>query len=390
MKVALVAPTYLPARRANTIQVMKMCQALVINGANVRLAVPADHVEKRVGFDSSGYSWENLAKLYGLQVSFPVDWLPSHPWLRRYDYGWRAVAWAEDWGAEVIYTRLPQAAVIASWRDMKTVLEVHDLPQGALGPILFRFFLIGAGTQRIAVVSQSLLTDLIARFKFPDRPAFSVVAPDGVDLERYADLPEPQEARRILAEKTGIPLYPDGFTIGYTGHLYEGRGLSLILEMASQLEEVTVLIVGGNPSQVSLLRQKVAKQNLRNVILTGFVDNSELPNYQAACELLLMPYQTRVAASSGGDIGQYLSPLKMFEYMACGRVILSSDLPVLREVLNSQNARLLPPDDMTAWVSAIQELRQNLQIRNKLSEQARQDVRAFTWESRARRILEGI
>ena len=42
--------------------------------------------------------------------------------------------------------------------------------------------------------------------------------------------------------------------------------------------------------------------------------------------------------------------MKMFEYMAAGRAILSSDLPVLREVLNEENAILLPPDEPAAWV----------------------------------------
>jgi len=104
----------------------------------------------------------------------------------------------------------------------------------------------------------------------------------------------------------------------------------------------------------------------------------------------MMPYQPRVAASSGGDIGRYLSPMKMFEYMASGRAILSSDLPVLREVLTSQNALLLPPEDVVVWVTALQELRQNPHLRNGLAEQARRDVVRFTWESRAKRVLEGI
>ncbi len=390
MKVAIVAPTYLPARRANTIQVMKMCQALVVNGAHVRLAVPANRSGQRGNLGSADYGWEHLANFYGLRVAFPIDWLPAHPILRRYDYGWLAVGWADGWGADIIYTRLPQAAAIASWRGKKTILEVHDLPQGVLGPLLFRLFLKGKGAQRVVLVSRPLLTDLGQSFNFPESPPFSIIASDGVDLERYADLPEPREARRILAEKSGLPLDPDRFTMGYSGHLYAGRGMTLMLEMASQVEEVTFLIVGGEPSQVSLLREKVARRGLRNVILTGFVANAELPGYQAACEALMMPYQPRVAASSGGDIGRYLSPMKMFEYMASGRAILSSDLPVLREVLTSQNALLLPPEDVVVWVTALQELRQNPHLRNGLAEQARRDVVRFTWESRAKRVLEGI
>jgi glycosyltransferase involved in cell wall biosynthesis len=129
---------------------------------------------------------------------------------------------------------------------------------------------------------------------------------------------------------------------------------------------------------------------LHNLILTGFVPNAELPIYQAACEVLLMPYQTQVAASSGGDIGRYLSPMKLFEYLACGRAILASDLSVLQEILNPQNAVILPRDDLDAWVEALITLRDDIPRRMALGAQARQDAEMYTWEKRASRILDGF
>jgi glycosyltransferase involved in cell wall biosynthesis len=100
-----------------------------------------------------------------------------------------------------------------------------------------------------------------------------------------------------------------------------------------------------------------------------------------------MPYQRNVSASSGGDIARYLSPMKLFEYLACGRPILSSDLPVLREVLNPKNAVLLPPDEIEAWVAAIRELRHNPAQCAAMAAQAQQDVQQYSWEARAARIL---
>jgi glycosyltransferase involved in cell wall biosynthesis len=129
---------------------------------------------------------------------------------------------------------------------------------------------------------------------------------------------------------------------------------------------------------------------LNNVFLTGFVPNAELPLYQAASDALLMPYQHRVSASSGGDIGAYLSPMKLFEYMACGRPILSSDLPVLGEILNPENAVLLPSDDVDAWVSTVQELHPSPDRCHALGDQARRDVRRYTWKARSERILKDL
>ena len=115
-----------------------------------------------------------------------------------------------------------------------------------------------------------------------------------------------------------------------------------------------------------------------------------ITRFQAACDVLLMPYQRRVSASSGGDIGSFLSPMKMFEYLACGRVIISSNLPVLLEVLNETNAILLPPEDPALWVSAILEIKEDHTRRETLGNNARRDAKSYTWESRAARIFSAV
>jgi glycosyltransferase involved in cell wall biosynthesis len=66
-----------------------------------------------------------------------------------------------------------------------------------------------------------------------------------------------------------------------------------------------------------------------------------------------MPYKSKVAGNSGGDIAQVTSPMKLFEYLACGRAILTSDLPVLREVLSENNAAFYPPERSTFHAGAI-------------------------------------
>lgn len=382
MKIALIAPTALPARRANTIQVMKMAQALASCGHTVRLAAPLPPGEA-----GGPVRWEELTRLYGLQpgeaARFSIEWLPARPALRRYDYAWRALRWARGWGAGVLYTRLPQAAALASWQGFPTVFEAHDLPQGRMGPFLFRSFLAGSGKRRLVVITQALAADLAGRYDLPAGPPFTCVAPDGVDLARFAALPAPEAARR----KLGLP---EAFTAGYTGHLYAGRGAELLLDVAGRLPGVRFLLAGGEPADVARVQAQVEQRSLQNVTLTGFIPNLDLPIYQAACEALLMPYQRRVAASSGGDISRYLSPMKLFEYLACGRAVLSSDLPVLREVLNERNAVLLSAEDRQAWADALQALQADPERRGSLANQARQDAAQYTWEARAVKILEGL
>jgi glycosyltransferase involved in cell wall biosynthesis len=393
MKIAIIAPTAIPARSANSIQVMKMAQALVELGHEVHVAAPEQLLRNK----PNETRWDKIALHYGLRRSFPLEWLPANAYLRRYDYAWRGVGWARGWGTELIYTRLPQAAALASLLGVRTILEAHDLPGGTMGPILFRLFLRGRGALRLVVISQALERDMRERTAAFSGPPFALVAPDGVDLARYAGLPEPSDARQEIlahletcASRAGGAFNPARFTVGYTGHLYAGRGINLILKMAKCLPEVNFLIVGGEPADFDRLVESIREAGSRNVVPVGFVPNADLPIYQATCEVLLLPYQHRVAASSGGDIAPYLSPMKLFEYLACGRAVCSSDLPVLREILSEGNAVLLPPDDVTAWVSAIQDLQVNVELLASLSEAARRTAEAYSWEHRAMRILEGI
>jgi glycosyltransferase involved in cell wall biosynthesis len=163
-----------------------------------------------------------------------------------------------------------------------------------------------------------------------------------------------------------------------------------MMELAARHPDITFLLAGGEPPDVAGLQAQLDTRRLDNVLLTGFIPNADLPLYQAACDVLMMPYQKHVAASSGGDIAAYLSPMKLFEYLACGRAILSSDLPVLREVLNLDNAVLLDPEDIDGWSAALDALQNDGQRRETLGQQARRDATLHTWEARARMILAGV
>jgi len=63
---------------------------------------------------------------------------------------------------------------------------------------------------------------------------------------------------------------------------------------------------------------------------------------------------------------------------------------VLRETLNSEMAVLLPAEDVSAWVEAVQALQSNDAKRLALGQAARRRVEQYSWENRARHILDGL
>jgi glycosyltransferase involved in cell wall biosynthesis len=210
-----------------------------------------------------------------------------------------------------------------------------------------------------------------------------LVAPNGVELEKYDGLPNPDEARHQLN-------LPEGSTVGFTGHIYPGRGADLLFELAKQMPQVNFLWVGGTPDLVDFWRAKLTDAKMTNVTMTGFVKHEIIPLYQAASDILLMPYSRSISASSGQDIAEVINPMKMFEYMASGRAIISADLPSIREVLNEGNAMLCEPGEIGNWRLEIEALLGDEPRRLVLSAQARKDVEQLTWVKREERVIKVI
>jgi glycosyltransferase involved in cell wall biosynthesis len=371
MKIACISTSQVPSDTANSIQTMKVCQAFAQLGHAVTLLVP--------GAQPEGLQLAVLQSRYGIHTPFEIEWLPTRS---RRTFPWRAALHARYVGAELLYAWPVQSAALGLLAGLPTMLEMHDFPTGAFGPLWFRFFVLQKGRKRLLPITHALRKALERRYP-PLPEGLVVIAPDGVDIERYVSLPAPESARRQL----GLPLAPTALC---TGHLYAGRGVDLFLALAGRFPQVSFVWVGGRPDEVKTWKTRAAAQSLANVAFTGFIPNERIPLYQSAADVLLMPYQRSVATSSGGDTAEICSPMKMFEYMAAGRAILTSDLPVLREVLDDSTAVFCPMDDAGTWESALRGLLEDEKRRQALAQQARRAVERYSWVERAKRVLEGF
>ena len=374
MKIAVITNSRIPSLTANSIQAMKVCQALVQIGHNVRIFAPRE---------AEPASREELANHYGLRIVPSLEWLPSVKQFKRLDFIFHAQRAAEDFGADLIYTWLPQSAVVALWRKYPTILEMHSDVGGRMGAWWLRQFWKMRGRKRMTVTTRALRKALERSAGFGFEEDEVVVAPNGVELEKYENFPDASSARRKLMLKNRL-------TIGFTGHIYPGRGADLLFDLARQMPGVNFLWVGGTPELVSYWQKKLATVGAKNVMMTGFVEHERIPLYQAAADVLLMPYGRSIEASSGQDIAEVINPMKMFEYMAAGRAIVSANLPVIREVLHDRSAVFCEPGNVSAWKSALESLLLDEKRRLALGAQARRDAKRYTWEARARRIVNGL
>ena len=364
MKILAIAMSRIPAPNANGIQVMKVCQALAQLGHDLTLLVP--------DMEPWGGTRDDLQAFYGLEQTFDVRWLGG---ASRRAFTWQAVREARKHNPDLIYTWSPQSSVFALLHRLPVIFELHEPPLGRFGPVWHRLFLRLNGKKRLVSITKAL-EDVLSRTY--GLPTDSVIAPNGIDLERYASLPSPEFARRELG-------FVEAPTVICTGHLYAGRGVETFVALAEKSPQVQFVWVGGKPADVDAWRGRA--RGLENVKFTGFVQQAELPIYQAAADILIAPYASQISGSSGGDSASVASPMKLFDYMAAKRAIITSDLPVIREVLDEESVVFVPPDDVHAWHAALTRLLEDENLREKLAENAYAIVGEYTWLERQKKIM---
>jgi hypothetical protein len=150
----------------------------------------------------------DLRNHYGLETDFPIEWLSSSS---RRLFTWNSARRARALGADILYSWFPQSAVFGLLQGMPVVFEIHIQPTGRFGPAWHRAYANLRGKRRLVSITRALVELLEHDFKMHFPAEEVVVAPNGVDLERFASIPDTVTARR----QTGLREAP---TVMCTGH----------------------------------------------------------------------------------------------------------------------------------------------------------------------------
>ncbi len=373
MRIAIISTSQIPSTTANSIQVMKVCHAYRELGHEVVLIVPG---EKKAG-------WEELSKIFGIKIEFSIKYIKTFKLFRRYDFFILSGFILLFNSFQLVHTWLPQVALISGLRRIPYIIELHGLPTGKLGPWFHKKLFFSNHKKRFLIITNALKLLYENKFQFSFNPTDVVIAPNGVSLEPY------YKNKKVMELRSNLGL-ANQFIAVYTGHLYQGRGMALLIELAKSLPNIQFIWVGGRVEDVDYWRDLSEKLELRNLTLTGFVNNEEIPAYQLLADVLLMPYENTIAGSSGGNSVDFCSPMKMFEYMAAGKPIISSDLPIIHEILNEKNAIFCSFDDVNQWVKAIEKLKAYSEFGQNIGNIAKKDVEQYTWIERTKNSLNGF
>jgi glycosyltransferase involved in cell wall biosynthesis len=195
------------------------------------------------------------------------------------------------------------------------------------------------------------------------------------------DLFKPKETARARAE---LGLNRSSNYVCYVGSFSPWQGIEYLIRsvplILKKCPKTRFLIVGDGLMKQDLI--ELAKQIgvSDKVIFTGMVPYQKVPLYMNAADVCTSP---KAGLRSG------YSPLKLCEYMACGKPVVASRASGLEIVEDSGGGILVEPKEPKALAAAMTKLLQNRELRKRMGEKGRKYVvENQSWESVARRVAD--
>lgn len=179
------------------------------------------------------------------------------------------------------------------------------------------------------------------------------------------------------------------FKIGYFGSLYKSRGLNLIKSLA-KIDKQNKYYLYGDFEKINNFKYKNSSKNLN---LEKYIPYKNIPRSLAKMDILLMPYLSSITvAGNVGDITKFTSPLKLFDYLSVGKIIICSELEVLKEVIKEKKNAIFIKNykNVFSWKNEIHKLRNQPQKQFIMSKNNYQLSKKYSLKERAKKILEAI
>ena len=374
MKIAYFIDTIIPSYRANTVHVMKMCQALAKEGHDVTLYCDTD--------SNQGVT-EDVWKQYGVEECFSIVSVKMPFLIRKYGHrfynmlGARAkTKIAKDY--DVAYGRS-----VYSLNELKNkhkyIYEAHSEPtkwtKRYEKKVLKHKNCIG-----LVVISKALKERYLELYPFLHDADITVLH-DCADID-YSE-------NKTVAELKQDPRKSE-IKIGYLGHLYPGKCMEILIPVAEKRPEYCFHIVGGTPEWIDHWKDEIKKRGLDNIIFYGYINNADIGRYYRAFDISFLSFSKSIyiGKSQNVDIGKWISPLKLFEAMSYKKAILVSAIPTILEVItNGKDGLTADPDNLNEWLDKLDMLVTDANLRRQLGEAAFEKLKnEYTWEKRAKRI----
>jgi glycosyltransferase involved in cell wall biosynthesis len=206
-----------------------------------------------------------------------------------------------------------------------------------------------------------------------------VTIPNGVSRDWLSAgfPPDDAAAYRERMDLIGKPV------LGFVGGLVHWHNFDLLLESFATarrtVPELVLLLVGDGPERAAI-EAKAAELGVAAALrFAGRVSHRETAQLISLCDVTVVP-QTNA----------YRSPIKLFEYMALGKLVVAPRMPPIQSVLDEGRTGLMfEPGNRESFAATLSRAFLEPELAAQMGERARQCVvDKYLWDGHARRILE--
>ncbi len=213
----------------------------------------------------------------------------------------------------------------------------------------------------------TVTTDILRKtYNIPDHK--SEVISNGVDVNQFRNYGAKAK------EELGLP----GFILGYVGVLREWIDFEPVFSILNELDNEIKMVIVGKEGRFKENKELAKKYGMEDrVIFTGMVPYSQVPKYVSAMDICLMPFKKSAISESA-------VPLKLFEYMACEKPIISTRLSGIEKAAQD---KILYASDKEEYKDKITMLFEDEILRKRMGTDGRRFVEEnYDWERIAGRM----
>ncbi len=359
-KIFYISDFSLPNMSAYTIHVLKMCDAFSESNYDLCLLLP--HIKK-------GYKFKKIKKDYLLKSSFKILGFFKSKIKRNLPalllFSLKLFNFLQNYEKpHLIISRSIIPALFLSIFGQRLFLEIHTEIKG-MTKFLFLILSYFNFFDRIKFI----LINKNLNKKFKLRNKDFIVLDDCVD---YRDFKHHKKKINSCV---------------YTGSFVEGKGIETIVSIAAEIPKVKFILYGNLKTLSDNLYKKIHSQ--KNIILNDFITYNKIANILPKNKILLMPYERKVGVLIDNlNVSSYISPLKLFDYLASGSTIIASRKKAYSHILKHQfNCFLAQSDDIREWVKTVKKVLSMPSYIQKIQKNSIQTAIEYSWLKRVEKII---
>ncbi len=354
-KINYIAEINLPSNSGYTHHVLKICDAF------------SNFKETKLFVLSNSVKFSFLRSNYLLKKKFEIQKFSTKKKINFFDrifYAFYVKKRIED--QSIIISRSLISSMLLSMFNKKNIVELHHPPTGLTNLIfiIYRFFGLDKNLDYIF-----LHKNLKKELKIDK----GLVLDDAVDYNDF---------KKIKKKNTK--------KFCYVGSLFKGKGIETIVKLAKKFPNEKFHVYG---DKKTLEKPMVENKNIfrKNILFYDFKSYRNIPKILKSSKFLLLPYSNQVLVNSDSlEVSNFMSPLKMFDYLAAGKIILASNLNVYSHILkNNYNCYLTEKNEEKYWIELIQKVLKGSNFKS-LEKNAILTAKKYTWNNRVKKILQYI